>query len=197
MRSKRLKKQGAAAPVVNRPSGEGVDIRALLFPSLTKEQLEAEAAFAEYIYQEYGQPDAETRRKFHERMQTATPAERTAYEEVVASLFRMEEEENPMRTVQIGDTVYWRDPDDGECSGYYAITSIVNDEELGESIYTLEDGTEVLTFELDFDCQEFTPGTLRPKDDREKSIPYEQVKAEQDRELEAWVAEAKRKLRDK
>jgi hypothetical protein len=31
----------------------------------------------------------------------------------------------------------------------------------------------------------------------EEGKPYEQVKAEQDRELETWVAEARRKLRNK
>jgi hypothetical protein len=96
MQSKRPKKKGATPPVVNKPSDEDEDIRARarLFPSLTKEHLEADAAFAEYLYQEYGHPNAEDRRKSLERWEKATPAERAAYAKLVASIFRTDEEDD-------------------------------------------------------------------------------------------------------
>jgi hypothetical protein len=102
--------------------------------------------------------------------------------------------EKAIKKVRIGDTVYWRDPEDGESSGYYAINNILNDEELGEPIFTLENEMEVTAGEVDFDCEEFTPGTRRPLDDREISISWEQAKAEGDRLLEEWAAAAKRRI---
>ena len=76
--------------------------------------------------------------------------------------------EKAIKKVRIGDTVYWRDPEDGE--------------------------TEVTAGDLDFDCEEFTPGTRRPKDDREKSISLEQANAELDRLLAELEAAALRRV---
>ena len=53
---------------------------------------------------------------------------------------------------------------------------------------------EVTAGELDFDCEEFTPGTRRPKDDREKSISLEQANAELDRLLAELEAAALRRV---
>jgi hypothetical protein len=53
----------------------------------------------------------------------------------------------------------------------------------------------VLSFELDFDCEEFTPGTRRPLDDREISISYEESEAEMDRWLDELLATGKRCIR--
>jgi hypothetical protein len=102
--------------------------------------------------------------------------------------------EKAIKKVRIGDTVYWRDPEDGESSGYYAINNIRNDEELGEPIFTLEKEIEVTAGELDFDCAEFTPGTRRPKDDREKSISLEQANADLDKLLAELEAAALRRV---
>lgn len=145
MQSKLLKKRGATALVVNKPSG----------------QMSYEEALANY--------------------EEALANE----EESVAKLggeWSQEEEdrriEKAIKKVRIGDTVYWRDPEDGESSGYHAINNILNDEELGEPIFTLENEMEVTAGQLDFDCEEFTPGTRRPLDDREISISWEEAKAE-------------------
>ena len=43
----------------------------------------------------------------------------------------------------VGDIVYWNDPDRGLCSGYYKITSIVD-----RDIVVLDHGTEVFIWEL-------------------------------------------------
>jgi hypothetical protein len=102
--------------------------------------------------------------------------------------------EKAIKKVRIGDTVYWRDPEDGESSGYYAINNIRNDEELGEPIFTLENEMEVTAGDLDFDCEEFTPGTRLPLDDREISISWEQAKAEGDRLLDELQAAALRRV---
>ena len=53
---------------------------------------------------------------------------------------------------------------------------------------------EVTAGELDFDCEEFTPGTHRPKDDREISIPWEQANAELDTLLAEMHAAAMRRV---
>ncbi len=102
--------------------------------------------------------------------------------------------EKAIKKARIGDTVYWRDPEDGESSGYYAINNIRNDEELGEPIFTLENEMEVTADELDFDCEEFTPGTRRPLDGREISISYEESEAEMNRLLAELEAAALRRV---
>jgi hypothetical protein len=43
----------------------------------------------------------------------------------------------------VGDEVYWTDPDNGLCSGYYRVAKIVNCD-----ILVLENGTEVFIWEL-------------------------------------------------
>lgn len=43
----------------------------------------------------------------------------------------------------VGDIVYWNDPDEGLCSGYHKITSIVD-----RDIVVLDHGTEVFIWEL-------------------------------------------------
>jgi hypothetical protein len=53
---------------------------------------------------------------------------------------------------------------------------------------------EVTAGDLDFDCEEFTPGTRRPLDDREISISWEQAKAEHDGLLAEWEAAALRRV---
>jgi len=51
-----------------------------------------------------------------------------------------------MSHYDIGDEVYWHDPDDDQLSGYYKITKVSDGE---VTIYTLNDGTEVFEFELE------------------------------------------------
>ena len=43
----------------------------------------------------------------------------------------------------VGDEVYWNDPDNDFASGYYTVTEIVNDE-----IVVLDHNTEVFIWEL-------------------------------------------------
>ena len=43
----------------------------------------------------------------------------------------------------VGDRVYWNDPDAGLCSGYYTVTQIVDRDRL-----VLDYGTEVFIWEL-------------------------------------------------
>jgi len=43
----------------------------------------------------------------------------------------------------VGDEVYWNDPDNGLCSGYYRVAKIIDCD-----ILVLENGTEVFIWEL-------------------------------------------------
>ena len=51
----------------------------------------------------------------------------------------------------VGDIVYWNDPDRGLYSGYHKITSIVN-----RDIVVLDHGTEVFIWELSCGLASFT-----------------------------------------
>jgi hypothetical protein len=118
---------------------------------------------------------------------------------------RAEEEEHERvtrdgaRRVKIGDRVYWHDPDDGERSGFYAITSMrtepyisVTGEPKEEVIFSLEGDEleEIPGYYLDF--PPFPPGWVPVDDGRARSYSYEEVVAESDRMLDSW-AEAARK----
>ena len=53
--------------------------------------------------------------------------------------------------LNVGDEVYWTDPDEGLCSGHKTITEIVPsfDGSVGDrSVFVLNDGTEVFGREL-------------------------------------------------
>jgi hypothetical protein len=118
---------------------------------------------------------------------------------------RAEEEEHERvtrdgaRRVKIGDRVYWHDPEDGERSGFYAITSMRTEEYISvtgkakeEAIFSLErdELEEISEYYLDF--PPFPPGWVPVKDGRDKSYPHEEVVARHDRMLDSW-AEAARK----
>ena len=57
-----------------------------------------------------------------------------------------------MTALEIGDVVYWKDPDEGICSGYGRVTAVVGDKDLEVVFYRLKmnDGgeTEALRSEL-------------------------------------------------
>tara|TARA_B100000959_G_scaffold276043_1_gene330222 strand:+ start:1059 stop:1256 length:198 start_codon:yes stop_codon:yes gene_type:complete len=52
-------------------------------------------------------------------------------------------------SLEIGDEVYWKDPDEGVCSGYGTVTAIVGEKDLGAAVYRLRmnDGGEIEAFE--------------------------------------------------
>ena len=50
---------------------------------------------------------------------------------------------------QVGDEVYWNDPDDGACSRYGTIKGVKFLSSGGDTIYVLNDGTEVFEHELE------------------------------------------------
>ena len=104
------------------------------------------------------------------------------------------------RRVKIGDTVYWHDPDDGERSGFYAVTSMrtepyisVTGEPKEEVIFSLDgdDLEEIQDYYLDL--PPFPPGWVPADDGRDRCISMEEMKAETDRMLDSWE-EAARKL---
>ena len=47
-----------------------------------------------------------------------------------------------------GDEVYWVDPDDDLCSGWYVIEEVLRVRPHDESIYRLSSGAEVFEFEI-------------------------------------------------
>ncbi len=73
----------------------------------------------------------------------------------ITNISESEEEAKPDMTTNInisdlivGAEVYWNDPDEDKCSGFYKISKIINDE-----IVVLEDGKEVFVWELSYTKQ--------------------------------------------
>jgi hypothetical protein len=70
----------------------------------------------------------------------------------IENISELEEEAKPDMTtninfsdLKVGAEVYWNDPDEDQCSGYYKISKIINDE-----IVVLEDGKKVFVWELSY-----------------------------------------------
>jgi hypothetical protein len=141
----------------------------------------------------------------HKRWQEKEYEEAEAAYHALLNEGRAEEEEHERvtrqgaRRVRIGDTVYWHDPDDGERSGFYAITSMRTEEYISvtgepkeEVIFSLEGDEldEVSDYYLDF--PPFPSEWVPVKDGRDRSYSLEESTAESDRMLDAW-AEAARK----
>ena len=54
-----------------------------------------------------------------------------------------------MAMYEVGAEVFWNDPDEGRCSRYGTITKVKLLSSDGETIYEIDDGTEVFEHELE------------------------------------------------